>query len=181
MTHKQNRITSFIYSLLLLSVVAWSGVSCDKTEDRVTRWRIDNEAAFREYASKKEYTKAQVDGSTAFVYMKWLHKGDGKTNPIATSRVYVHYQAYELVSGRLLDGNYAKEKPDLLYLHRGDKASVEGFAIGLQNMLEGDEAEIITPWYLAYKEMGDRARGIEPYTGLRFVVKLDRIVPEEEE
>ncbi|MDY6122565.1 MAG: FKBP-type peptidyl-prolyl cis-trans isomerase [Porphyromonas sp.] len=166
--------------VLLLTLIVGT-TACRKTDDSTTRWRIENEAAFRAYENRKDYSKIQVDGSNGFVYMKWLHKGDGKNYPIATSRVYVHYQTYELAgSGQLLDNNYSSEKPTLLYLHRGQKASVEGFSIGLQNMVEGDETEIIVPWYLAYKEIGDRNKGISGYTALRFVVKLDSIVPEED-
>ena len=53
---------------------------------------------------------------------------------------------------------------------------IEGARIGLQQMVVGDEAEIIIPWYLGY---GERRSGeINPYSALKFRVKLEEIIPE---
>ena len=43
-------------------------------------------------------------------------------------------------------------------------------------MVVGDEAEIIIPWYLAYGDKG--TKGINPYTALKFRIKLEEIIPE---
>ena len=60
-----------LLSLLLLA-------SCEDPIDATTQWRINNESSFNEYASKEDYTKASLPGSSAYVYMKWLTHGEGK-------------------------------------------------------------------------------------------------------
>ena len=60
-----------LLSLLLLT-------ACEDPIDATTQWRINNESSFNEYGSKEEYTKASIEGSSAYVYMKWLAHGEGK-------------------------------------------------------------------------------------------------------
>ena len=159
-----------LLSLLLLA-------SCEDPIDATTQWRINNENSFNEYASKEDYTKASIPGSSAYVYMKWLAHGEGKEYHIETSRIKCHYEMRMLVGDKLVDGNYSSERPADFAINRGPKNQlVEGARIGIQQMVVGDEAEIIIPWYLGY---GERRSGeINPYTALKFRVKLEEIIPE---
>lgn len=158
----------------LLSLIL---ASCEDPIDASTQWRITNESTFNEYSSKEEYQKASIEGSSAYVYMKWLAHGDGKEYPIETSRFKCHYEMRLLVGDKVVDGNYGSERPAVFAINRGLKNQlVEGARIGLQQMVVGDEAEIIIPWYLAYGER--RSGDINPYTALKFRVKLEEIIPE---
>ncbi len=159
-----------LLSLLLLA-------SCEDPIDATTQWRINNESSFNEYASKEDYTKASLPGSSAYVYMKWLAHGEGKEYPIETSRIKCHYEMRMLVGDKVVDGNYGSERSAQFAINRGPKNQlIEGARIGLQQMVVGDEAEIIIPWYLAY---GDSRSGeINPYSALKFRIKLEEIIPE---
>ncbi|AEE12176.1 FKBP-type peptidyl-prolyl cis-trans isomerase [Porphyromonas asaccharolytica] len=159
-----------LLSLLLLT-------ACEDPIDASTQWRINNESSFNEYASNEEYTKASIEGSSAYVYMKWLAHGEGKEYPIETSRIKCHYEMRLLVGDKVVDGNYGSERSAEFAINRGPKNQlVEGARIGLQQMVVGDEAEIIIPWYLGY---GERRSGeINPYSALKFRVKLEEIIPE---
>ena len=163
---------SLLTMLALLLLTA-----CEDPIDATTQWRVNNERTFNEYASNEEYTKASIEGSSAYVYMKWLAHGEGKEYPIETSRIKCHYEMRLLVGDKVVDGNYGSERPSEFAINRGPKNQlVEGARIGLQQMVVGDEAEIIIPWYLGYGEK--RSKEINPYTALKFRVKLDEIIPE---
>jgi FKBP-type peptidyl-prolyl cis-trans isomerases 1 len=166
-------LKSFVLGLLSLVLLS----SCEGTIDNVTQWRINNESAFKEYASKEDYKRVSMDGTSAYVYMKWLTHGGGKEYPIETSRIRCHYEMRLLVSDKIIDGNLGSERPAELTINRGPKQKlIEGARIGLQQMVVGDEAEIIIPWYLAYGDKG--TKGINPYTALKFRIKLEEIIPE---
>lgn len=159
-----------LLSLLLLT-------ACEEPIDSVTQWRISNESTFNEYASKEDYQKASIEGSSAYVYMKWLTHGEGKEYPIETSRIRCHYEMRMLVGDKVVDGNYGSERPAEFAINRGARNQlIEGARIGIQQMVVGDEAEIIIPWYLGY---GERSAGeINPYSALKFRIKLEEIIPE---
>ena len=161
--------------LALLSLLLFT--ACEDPIDASTQWRINNESSFNEYASNEEYSKAAIEGSSAYVYMKWLAHGEGQEYPIETSRIKCHYEMRLLVGDKVVDGNYGSERSAEFAINRGPKNQlVEGARIGLQQMVVGDEAEIIIPWYLAY---GERRSGeINPYSALKFRVKLEEIIPE---
>lgn len=160
----------------VLLAMGLSMSSCSKNENDLLRWRAQNDDAFNSYANKPGFEKVTQDGATSYIYMKWLEKGKGKEHPIFTSRIYCHYKAYLLVEGRMIDGNYTQDKPSLFSLNRGSASVIPGFALALQNMVEGDETEFIIPWILAYGDSGEGS--IKPYSALRYIVKLDSIVPE---
>ncbi|MFC4666220.1 FKBP-type peptidyl-prolyl cis-trans isomerase [Falsiporphyromonas endometrii] len=172
----RKRLRRAIAPTIVLALMGLSIVSCKKSTDSLLKWRAENDEAFESYAKKPGFKKVGVDGVTSYIYMNWLKNGDGKVHPISTSRVYVHYETYQLVNGTKLDGNFGQLKPALFEMNRGSKSVVEGFAMALQNMVVGDETEFVVPWILAY---GDQRNGsIQPYSALRFKVTLDSIVPE---
>lgn len=170
------------FTLLAMALFAaiLASFGCRQQLDATQQWRKQNEEAFASFESKPEYSKVSTDGSNAFVYMKNMKKGSGTTYPIETSRVKIHYQLFRLVgSNTFVAGNYTQETPLVLPINRGgNNMSIMGVRIALQNMVEGDEAEIIIPWHLAYGESGD-SRNISPYTALRYIIRLDEIIPEE--
>lgn len=175
---KSKTITYLCVSLLSWVMLALL-TSCQESVDASTQWRMNNESSFREYEGKENYKKVSLEGSTAYVYMKWLTHGTGTEYPIATSRIECHYEARLLVNDYLFDGNYASERPATFSIYRdASHMLIEGVRIGLQNMVVGDEAEIIIPWYLAYGAKG--APSVNPYSALKFKMRLDRIIPEEQ-
>ncbi len=161
----------------VLSTIA-SLSSCQKRVDAKAEWRIDNERRFEAYAQKSNFQKVTVDGLTPFIYMRWIERGKGQTYPIYTSRVLVHYECYLLTGSQSLqDGNFDQERSKLLVLDRGKQGqTIQGIQIALQNMVVGDETEAIIPWYLAYGAKGKN--NIQPYSSLRFRIRLDAIIPE---
>lgn len=173
----KNSFTLAIVSLSLLLFTLF--FSCQKRVDSDEQWRIANEKAFSEFADSADYVKKMVEGSDAFVYMKTLKKGEGKDFPIETSRVLMHYQANLLAGEKnMIDGNYDSEAPMRFALSRGKSSDlITGMRIGLQNMVQGEEAVIIIPWYLAYG--GSKVGAIPAYTSFRYQVRLDSIIPED--
>ncbi len=180
---KKSGLLNKIYiPLLLCGILAVSSIltSCDKKIDATLEWRMDNEKRFEEYSIKKDFKKVTIDGLNPFVYMHWIKKGEGKEYPIQTSRVLVHYECFLLAGNKsFVDGNFDQEKSLRLVLDRGKEGqSIVGVQIALQNMVVGDETEVIIPWYLAY---GDKAKdSLRPYSALRYRIRLDKIIPEEE-
>ncbi|WP_373776024.1 FKBP-type peptidyl-prolyl cis-trans isomerase [Porphyromonas loveana] len=182
MKTKKNIIIA-LQLLLLGSTLFFT--SCKKSADEEQLRRRENEIAFNAYADSTDFKKVSVSGSTGYVYMRWKQHGTGTVNPIATSRVQVHYQLYRVVGNIYVEGNYDSETPARFTLYRNENdKSIMGFRIALQNMVVGDECEFVVPWYLAYGEKGVPASGsnlvaIPTYSALRFIVKLDDIIDEE--
>lgn len=162
---------------VLLSVLL-SLVACNRRVDSTEQWRIANEKAFAEYADSTDFIKATVDGSTAYVYKKQTKKGQGNEYPIETSRVLIHYEAYQIAGEKgKLDGNFESEAPARLSLSRGTNGDlISGMRIGIQNMVQGEEALIVIPWHLAYG--ASRKGNVQAYTAFRYLVRLDSIIPE---
>lgn len=162
--------------LFILTLV--SSTSCQKTLDSETQWKMENERIFASYADSTNFFKASTEGSNAFIYMKSRKVGAGTEFAIETSRVLIHYETYFLAGNKaFIEGNFDSEAPEMFALSRGgDEDLITGVRIGLQNMKQGDEAELIIPWNLAY---GDAKHDIlEAYTALRYIVRLDSIIPE---
>lgn len=163
---------------LLWGVVA---TSCQERIDPTEEWRRSNELAFASFEKNQAYQKQTIDGLTPYVYMRWIERGKGTQHPIETSRVVVHYALELLVSRNgaqeTIENTFTQEEGTLIALNRGLKnRTIVGFQIALQKMVEGDRAEIIIPWYLGY---GVKAQNnIPAYSALRYIVRLDSIVPE---
>lgn len=167
-------------SIIIAAVWCLCGLtSCQERYNPTEEWRRENEKAFADFASNTDFKTVTVDGSTAFVYMRYITHGKGTTNPIETSRVELHY-SYAYLSGNKaqIDGNFDSEKPATVPLNRegADNNCVLGLRIALQNMVVGDETEVIIPWYLGY---GSKAtNSVRAYSALRYHLKLDSIIPE---
>lgn len=168
----------FVALVATLLALLPSLLSCDKRVDTTEQWRIANEKAFAEYADSTEFKKATIDGSSAYVFMKKTHTVEQGDYPIETSRVLIHYEAYQITGDKgRVDGNFESEAPAFFSLSRGKKSDlISGMRIGLQNMLQGEEAVIIIPWHLAYGS--SRTGNVPAYTAFRYTVRLDSIIPE---
>lgn len=168
----------FVAVLATLLALLPSLLSCDKRVDTAEQWRIANEKAFAEYADSTNFKKTTVEWSSAYVFMKKTHTVEKGEYPIETSRVLIHYEAYQITGDKgRVDGNYESESPALFSLSRGTKTDlISGMRIGLQNMLQGEEAVIIIPWHLAYGST--RMGNVPAYTAFRYTVRLDSIIPE---
>ncbi len=176
---KTNRILPSIGLFATIALVGLLFASCQRSPDATTQWRVANEKAFNEYADSSDYKKVSVDGSTAFIYMKTIKKGEGKVFPIETSRVLVHYEVFFVTGNKnFIEGNFDSEAPQRFGLSRGTGSLIAGMRIALQNMVVGDEVMAIIPWHLGYGAI--RSGSLEGYTTLRYHIKLDGIVPEDE-
>jgi FKBP-type peptidyl-prolyl cis-trans isomerase FklB len=100
------------------------------------------------------------------VLMKKLKHGTGNRYPLYTSYVDVIYKG-TLYDGTPFDSTYSyTDSITTLKL----SATVQGFAMALTNMVEGDSCEVIIPAYAGYGEQ-DRTN-IPPYSALIFGIKL---------
>lgn len=97
-----------------------------------------------------------------------LTKGEGKENPLATSKVKVHYHG-TLLDGTVFDSSVDRGEP----ISFGLNQVIKGWTEGVQLMVEGDKFRFYIPSNLAY---GDRAAGkIAPGSLLIFDVELIEI------
>ena len=167
--------SKILLSLLLVPLM-WS---CQQQVDVAKQWRQQNEEAFASYEENPEWEKVSLPGLENYVMMKWSTHGTGTDYPIETSRVKIHQEIHRIVgSNTFLGGNFDQEIPITVTLNRNESEQVIiGLRIALQNMVVGDEAQVVIPWYLAYGEV--QQGNITPYTALRYVLRLDEIIPEE--
>ncbi len=173
-----------IFCVAWISILATLFTSCQSKIDSTEQWRRRNEKAFSDYENNSKYKKVTTDGSLPYVFVKWIKKGEGKEHPIETSRVVVHYAMYLLIPTSTketpVDGNFDQEKGLRLSLNRGGtNKAITGVQIAMQNMVVGDHAEVIIPWYLAYGAKS--TSGVPAYSALRYEVRLDEIIPEDVE
>ena len=100
------------------------------------------------------------------VLMKKLKEGTGSVKPTYTSYVDVIYKG-TLYDGTPFDSTYSyTDSITTLKL----SATVQGFAMALTNMVEGDSCEIIIPAYIGYGEL--EKTGVSPYSTLIFGIEL---------
>lgn len=177
----KNKI-QIISIVALLFSATFLFTSCKDSLDDISSWRLQNENAFKNYEKEEGYEKVTIDGFAPFVYVKWFEKVERNSKsvfPIETSRVVIHYQLSRIVGDTsIIETNYDNEAGTFFSLNRGaSEQIIVGLRIALQNMLVGDEAEVIIPWFLAYGQHGGKS--IRPYTALKYRVRLDEIIPEE--
>lgn len=98
------------------------------------------------------------------LYYKVLRPGTGQRHPKRVDEVTVQYTGWT-TDGKMFDSSYAKGSPMTLPLDR----VIQGWAEGMQLMVEGEKARFWIPEKLAYK--GRSA----PYGMLVFDIELIRI------
>ena len=132
------------FILGLTSLFALS--SCNDTIDTQQQRREDNEKAFRSFQGKSGYATDNVRRQyTGYLTTDWVKDGD-----VAES----------------FDSNASKTVIDPSKIS-GD---IIGMAIALQNMVVGDDVEVVIPWYLGYGAAS--ISSIPSYSSLFFKVKL---------
>ncbi len=174
--------------LLLLAAVGVSLVSCDQKIDATEQNHMNSDAIIRRIKEDKDYQPLTMEGlfGDKYVYARWLNHGTGKIKPIATSRVDMHYKFYimrlngESIADVLAQENYSSETPARFSIARGTDALIPGMRIALIHMVEGDEVEVIIPWYLGYGA-DPTNRVIPSYSTLKYIIRLDKIIPEDAE
>ncbi|KGN73842.1 hypothetical protein HQ47_06240 [Porphyromonas macacae] len=180
-----NSRTKFL-QLLLAFFVLLGFASCNDKINTEEQNRLNSERAFREYKGNAEYKAITMDGliGDKYVYAKWLKEGKTNQKPIFTSRVDIHFKIYLLgEKGKhfLVYDNYSSETGERFAVYRGDSGRnvTLGMRIGLLNMEKGDEVELIVPWYMAYGQSMNMEYRIPSYSALKYVVRLDDIIPED--
>ncbi len=177
------RISRIYLPLLAIIGLLVATASCKKEMNAETQRHIDNNTAFAEYEKNSEYRKVSMDGISGHVMMKWNKLGDGELYPISTSRVDVHYIMKSLIRDQVIEDNFQTETPTRLTIYRSETdRTIYGLAVALQNMVVGDECEVIIPWYMGFGSVGKAATAttaaVPSYTALRITIRLEGIVPE---
>lgn len=118
-----------------------------------------------------------------YIYIQKMEKGTGKTSPLYTDSVRVHYMGRLIPSlsypqGHIFGKSYstyefneATDVPALMAVNE----NIIGFSTALMHMVEGDRWKIVIPYYLGYGEITSTTTGIPGYSALTFDVKLARI------
>ena len=165
------------FILGLASLFALS--SCNDTIDTQQQRREDNEKAFRSFQGKSGYSRVSIPGiyGDNYIYMKYVTRGTGTVKPIATDNVRRQYTGY-LTTDWVKDGDAAESFDSNASKTVIDPSKVSGdiigMAIALQNMVVGDDVEVVIPWYLCY---GAASISIIPsYSSLFFNVNLVEII-----
>jgi FKBP-type peptidyl-prolyl cis-trans isomerase FkpA len=98
-----------------------------------------------------------------------LTPGKGKTNPVATDNVTVHYKGTS-IDGKEFDSSYSRGEPTSFPLN----GVIPGWTEGVQLMTEGAKYKFYIPSSLAYGESG-AGGAIGPNEALIFEVELLKI------
>lgn len=165
------------FILGLASLFAFS--SCNDTIDTQQQRREDNEKAFRSFQGKSGYSRVSIPGiyGDNYIYMKYVTRGTGTVKPIATDNVRRQYTGY-LTTDWVKDGDAAESFDSNTTKTVIDPSKVSGdiigMAIALQNMVVGDDVEVVIPWYLGYGAAS--ISSIPSYSSLFFKVKLVEII-----
>lgn len=164
--------------LSICSLLAFA--SCSETISVDQQRREDNEKMFLSYENNSNgFEKVSLPGAYGdrYIYMKKTTKGTGTESPRSTDFIKMHYQgallsSYQSGSPVYFDGNLGTHE-NFITPSRVS-GYISGMSIALQNMVVGDKAEIIVPWYLGY---GAQSIGSIPsYSALYFQVELLTIV-----
>ena len=153
--------------------------SCSDTIDTQQQRRENNEKAFHSFQGKSGYSRVSIPGiyGDNYIYMKYITRGTGTVKPIATDNVRRQYTGY-LTTDWVKDGDAAE-----FFDSNASKTVIDpskvggdivGMAIALQNMVVGDDVEIVIPWYLGYGAAS--ISSIPSYSSLFFKVKLVEII-----
>ncbi|MEZ4721837.1 MAG: FKBP-type peptidyl-prolyl cis-trans isomerase [Flavobacteriales bacterium] len=111
------------------------------------------------------------------MYFKRLTETDG-AKPKKGDGIKANYRSY-ISSGQLIDDTYAGHA--LVYQVGKPDQVLPGFATGIAQMREGEEAIFVIPSAYAYGEKGSSSGIVPPYSSMIYVVKLDKIGPDNED
>ena len=160
-------IRKLLYTLALGVTALVALPSCNDTIDTQQQRRENNETVFRSFKGREGYSQVSIPG----IY------GSNFVKPAATDNVRCQYTGYLTTEWT---ENSAQARPfdsnanQTLITPARVNTYIVGFAIALQNMVEGDDVDVVIPWYLAYGGQGVGA--IPSYSSLYFKLKLVEIV-----
>lgn len=150
----------FLLPLLVLVAVYFIYRTSQKNKEHSAL----NKTAGREFLEQNKTNEGVVETASGLQYLI-LEKGDGDTNPTATSKVKVHYHG-TLIDGRVFDSSVERGDP----IEFGLNQVIKGWTEGVQLMSKGDKFRFFIPADLAY---GDGSVSIiTPGSTLIFEVEL---------
>jgi peptidylprolyl isomerase len=150
----------FLLPVLLLAVVYFVYRTMRTNKEQ----SLSNKAAGRDFLAQNKTKEGVIETTSGLQYMI-LEKGDGETNPVATSKVKVHYHG-TLIDGRVFDSSVDRGEA----IEFGLNQVIKGWTEGLQLMVKGDKFRLFIPSELAY---GDGSVSIiTPGSTLIFDVEL---------
>lgn len=159
----------------LLAISALSVSSCSESINVDEERRSENEKAFLSYSTDArgfERVSLPGDYGDRYIYMKKTVKGTGTVSPRATDRVKMRYQVSHLTSYQSGNPLYFEGNMNALVNTISPMSltsTIAGVSIALQNMVVGDRAEVLIPWYLAYG--AGQVAGLS-YSALYFDIEL---------
>ncbi len=123
---------------------------------------LKTQQSFLEENKKKEGVTVLSSG----LQYRVIKKGNGKKSPSLNDRVIVHYRG-RLIDGTEFDSSYNRNQPTEFPVN----GVIRGWTEALQQMVIGDQWELIIPSELAY---GERSAGniIGPNSALVFEIEL---------
>jgi FKBP-type peptidyl-prolyl cis-trans isomerase FkpA len=128
----------------------------------------ENKAAGEKFLAENG-KKPNVKTTASGLQYEVLTEGKGKTKPVATSNVTVHYKGTSL-DGKEFDSSYSRGEPTSFPLN----GVIPGWTEGVQLMTEGAKYKFYIPSTLAYGENG-AGGAIGPNETLIFEVELIKI------
>lgn len=174
----------YLLGLVLLSFVF---VSCGDDEDEIDyAWKALNENAYDAISRNQGYNELKSASQNGSVYWRESDvltndtlislKTTSRGTPEYTDSVSVRYEGWFYQT----DGTkYTFDTTEKDYNKTPREFAVNGVVDGwstvLQDMVEGEEREVVIPWKLGYGSSGSSS--IPGYTTLYFNVKLIKILP----
>lgn len=168
-----------IFIALFVAAVALPGCN-DSDDDNYDDWRELNDAWLKELQARRNpdgtpYYKTVVPvwNPGAYVLIHYFNDraetADNLT-PLYTSVVDVIYKGYDC-EGEPFDSSMTATAYGRKGVQRFQcNATIQGWAIALEDMHVGDTAEVIVPYAMAYGSTGGGV--IKPYSTLRFNMRL---------
>lgn len=178
----------YLLGLILLSFVF---VSCGDDEDKIDyAWKSLNESAFDAVSRDQSYNELKSASRNGSVYWKESNVLTNDTlvsksislrttpsgTPEYTDSVSVRYEGwYYQTDGTVYTFDTTEKDYNKTPRAFAVKNVVDGWSTALQDMVEGEEREIVIPWKLGYGSGGSTS--IPAYTTIYFRVKLVKILP----
>lgn len=128
----------------------------------------ENKAAGEKFLAENA-KKPNIKTTASGLQYEVLTPGKGKTNPVATDNVTVHYKGTS-IDGKEFDSSYSRGEPTSFPLN----GVIPGWTEGVQLMTEGGKYKFYIPSSLAYGESG-AGGAIGPNEALIFEVELLKI------
>ena len=138
------------FTIIVVALVALFFIFQHIRNSKVASKNVQLGAEFLAENAQKEGVESTASG----LQYKVLTKGEGTVQPMAKSKVKVHYHG-TLIDGSVFDSSVDRGKPISFALNR----VIAGWTEGLQLMVEGDKFRFYIPSDLAY---GNRSVGKIP-------------------